>query len=230
MDSLNVEKYLDIVNKEREVRELKDFIPLYPMLRVENKKLYIGTMLVKADDNVWSSTEQIKPKYWVLIDINNDKIVEFNKTNNKDFVIGNMIPKNVDNKQKEMSKYTVEKTLQYKNYLINDIKNEQLPIQKKLANILGYNMEVDGEIVNINDYLLSNLEKEIKSKIDDLVNVLIQSKYVSITIYYDNLFNQIIKNYKSYNNIDYEKMKLCIEIMNNYYDGIVGIDNFFNIQ
>ncbi len=26
-----------------------------------------------------------------------------------------------------------------------------------------------------------------------------------------------------------EKIKLCIEIMNDYYDGVIGIDNMFNI-
>ena len=199
------------------------------MLRVENEKLYVGVMLTEDKDNVWSKEEHIKPEYWVLIDVNENKILEFNKTEDKDFVIGNLIPKNIDNKQQEISKYTVEKTLQYKNYLIEDIKNEELPLQKKLSSILGSEMEIDGEKVNINDYLLSNLEEDIKSKINDLVDILIQSKYGSITFYYDNLFNQIINNYKNNKIIDNQKVKLCIEIMNNYYDGVIGIDNFFNI-
>lgn len=90
-------------------------------------------------------------------------------------------------------------------------------------------MEIDGEKVNINDYLLSNLEEEIKDKIDDLVDILVQSKYGSITFYYDMLFNQIIREYQKDNNINKNNIKLCIEIMNNYYDGVIGIDNFFNI-
>ena len=199
------------------------------MLRVENGKLYVGVMITDEKDNVWSKDEQIKAEYWVLIDIETDKIIEFNKTEEKDFVCGDLILKNVDSKQKEMSKYTVEKTLQYKNYLINDIKNEQLPLQKKLSSILSDEFEIDGEKVNINDYLLSNLEEDIKSKINDLVDILIQSKYGSITFYYDQLFANIIKDYKQNKIIDKEKMKLCIEIMNNYYDGVIAIDNFFNI-
>ena len=90
-------------------------------------------------------------------------------------------------------------------------------------------MEVDGEKVNINDYLLSNLEEDIKSKINDLVDILIQSKYGSITFYYDQMFTNIINNYKKDKVIDKEKIKLCIEIMNNYYDGVIGIDNLFNV-
>lgn len=229
MNNLNLDKYLNIVNDEKIKKGLTTYIPLYPMLRVENEKLYVGVMLTEEKDNVWSKEEHIKPEYWVLIDIDEDKIVEFNKTEDKDFVIGNLVPKNTDNKQQEILKYTVKKTLQYKNYLINDIKNEELPLQKKLSNILGSEMEIDGEKVNINDYLLSNLEEDIKSKINDLVDILIQSKYGSITFYYDKLFTNIVNRFKKDNIIDNEKIKLCIEIMNNYYDGVIGIDNLFNI-
>lgn len=229
MNNLNLDKYLNIVNDEKIKKGLTTYIPLYPMLRVENEKLYVGVMLTEEKDNVWSKEEHIKPEYWVLIDIDEDKIVEFNKTEDKDFVIGDLVPKNTDNKQQEISKYTVKKTLQYKNYLINDIKNEELPLQKKLSNILGSEMEIDGEKVNINDYLLSNLEEDIKSKINDLVDILIQSKYGSFTFYYDKLFTNIVNGFKKDNIIDNEKIKLCIEIMNNYYDGVIGIDNLFNI-
>lgn len=229
MNNLNLDKYLNIVNDEKIKKGLTNYIPLYPMLRVENRKLYVGVMLTEEKDNVWSKEEHIKPEYWVLIDIDEDKIVEFNKTEDKDFVIGDLVPKNTDNKQQEISKYTVQKILQYKNYLINDIKNEELPLQKKLSNILGSEMEIDGEKVNINDYLLSNLEEDIKSKINDLVDILIQSKYGSITFYYDKLFTNIVNRFKKDNIIDNEKIKLCIEIMNNYYDGVIGIDNLFNI-
>ena len=130
MNNLNLDKYLNITNNEKVKRGLGNYIPLYPMLRVENNKLYVGVMITAEDDNVWSNTAQVKPEYWVLIDIDTNNILEFNKTSDKDFVIGSLIPKNIDNKQQELSKYTVEKTLQYKNYLINDIKNEELPLQK----------------------------------------------------------------------------------------------------
>ncbi len=229
MNNLNLDKYLNIVNSEKIKKGLTNYVPLYPMLRVENEKLYVGVMLTEEKDNVWSKEKQIKPEYWVLIDVNEDKILEFNKTEDKDFVMGDLIPKNLNHKEQEISKYTVEKTLQYKNYLLEDIKNEELPLQKKLSSIFGKKIEIDGEKVNINDYLFANLEEDIQSKINDLVNILIQSKYGSITFYYDNLFNQIINTYKNNKTIDDEKIKLCIEIMNNYYDGVIGIDNFFNI-
>jgi len=229
MNNLDLDKYLDIANKEKINRGLNNYIPLYPMLRVESNSLYVVVMLTEENDNVWGIEGNVKPEYWMLIDINSDKIIEFNKTIDKDFVIGNLIPKNTLNKQKEISKYTIEKTLQYKEYLTNDIKNEQLPLQKKLSSILGNDMEIDGEKVNINDYLLSNLEEDIKNKINDLVDILIYSKYGSITFYYDQLFNLIINQYKNNKTIDENKIKLCVEIMNNYYDGVVCIDNIFNV-
>lgn len=229
MNNLNLDKYLNIANEEKIKRGLETYIPLYPMLRVVDNKLYVAIMLTAEEDNVWGVDGNVKPEYWVLIDVNTNEILEFNKTKDKDFVIGNVIQKNTENKQKEISKYTVEKTLQYKNYLIEDIKNEQLPLQKKLSTVLGNEIEIDGEKVLLNDYLLSNLEEDIKSKVNDLVDILIQSKYGSITFYYDQLFNSIIKEYKDNKIIDEEKIKLCIEIMNNYYDGVVCIDNVFNI-
>lgn len=229
MNDLNLDKYLNIVNEAKTDYGLDKFIPLYPMLRVEGNNLYVGVLLTEKEDDVWNVEGKVKAKYWILIDPLTDEILSWNKTTEKDFVIGDIIPKNIDNKQKEISKYTIEKTLQYKDYLINDIKNEQLPLQKKLSNILGNDLEIDGDLININDYLLSNLEEDIKNKIDDLVNILIQSKYGSLTFYYDKLVKQIINSYIKEKKIDKTNIRLCIEFMNNYYDGVINIDNFFNI-
>ena len=62
-----------------------------------------------------------------------------------------------------------------------------------------------------------------------MVDILIQSKYGSITFYYDQLFNSILNEYKNNKKINKDRIKLCIEIMNNYYDGVICIDNVFNI-
>lgn len=229
VSSLDLNVYLNMINEKNKELGLTNYIPLYPMLRVEKEKLYIGLMMVNEKANVWNMKESIKPEYWALIDIDNNEILEFNKTEEKDFVIGNLIPKNTNNKEQEISKYIVKKTLQYKNYLIEDIKNEELPLQKKLSIVLGENFEIEGEKVNINDYLISNSEEIIKMRINDLVDVLVQTKYGSITFYYDQLFSDIVNNYKQNKIIDIEKIKLCAEVMNNYYDGVIGIDNFFNV-
>lgn len=229
MNNLNLDKYLDIVNKEKKNKGLESFIPLYPMFRVEKNKLYVGVMITDENDNVWSKDSKVKAEYWVLISIDDDSILEFNDTSKYDFVIGKLIEKNTNNKQEEISKYIVKKTLQYKNYLIEDIKNQDSPLQKKLSSLLDNEIIIDGEKININDYLVSNLEQDIKQKVDELVDILVQSRYGSITFYYDNLFKQIIDEYKSNNIIDKEKLSLCCEIMNDYYDGVIGIDNFFNI-
>lgn len=229
MNNLGLEKYLNIVNEEKIKRDLSTCIPLYPMLRVCDGKLYIGVMITEEKDNVWDKSGCVKPEYWVLIDINTNEILEFNETSKKDFVVSNFIEKNYEDKQKEISKYTVQKALQYKNYLIEDITNEQLPIQKRLSSILGDEFEVDGEKIDINNYLMSHLEEDIKDKINELVDLLVMSKYYGpITFYYSNLFSQIVEQYKKDKSINNEKIKLCVEIMNNYYDGVIGIDNFFN--
>ena len=230
MNNLKLDDYLEIVNKEKLEKGLVEYTPLYPMLRKVDNKLYIGVLLTKNNANVWAKENSIKPEYWVLINPSNNQIMEFNETSKNDFIIGKLIPKDIENKQKEISKYAVAKTMQYKEYLMNDIKNDELPIQKKLAHILNNEITVDGKKVNINDYLIANIEQDIVDKVKELIDLLVTSKYNSITFYYDALFNDIITKYKNNNEIDKEKMALCAEIMNNYYDGVIAIDNFFNIN
>jgi len=230
MERIILDNILEIVNKEKERRNLDDYIPLYPMLRVENSKLYIGVMLSHKEDKIWDIESSFKTGYWALLDINNLNVIEINKTEDKDYVNGS-INDNKENKYnlKELSEYEVMKTLEYQEYLMNDIKMDELPIQKKLSKVLNNELEVDGEKVNIQDYIMANIETELKEKVKELVDLLVQSKYSSITFYYETLYNQIIREYKENNIINNEKMNLCIEIMNNYYYGVAGINNFFNL-
>lgn len=123
----------------------------------------------------------------------------------------------------------MKKIEEYTNYLLNDIKNDNLPIQKKLAVVVGNWIDIDGEKVNINDYIMANIEDDVRGKIKELVDIVIRSKYSNITLYYDILFNNIVEEYKNTNNINYDLIDSCIEIMNNYYGGIVGIKNLFNV-
>ena len=140
-----------------------------------------------------------------------------------------MIDINKTNDQKELSIYEMKKIEEYTNYLLNDIKNDNLPIQKKLAGVVGNWIDIDGEKVNINDYIMANIEDDVREKIKELVDIVIRSKYSNITLYYDILFNNIVEEYKNTNNINYDLIDSCIEIMNNYYGGIVGIKNLFNV-
>ena len=50
MDKINLDDILDIVNEEKIKRGLDNYAPCYPMLRVENNKLYIGTILTNLKD------------------------------------------------------------------------------------------------------------------------------------------------------------------------------------
>lgn len=230
MDKLNLDHILEIVNKVKKDKGLDKCIPLYPMLRVEDDKLYIGVMLSNQSDDIWNANENFKAEYWALLDINNLNVLEINKTDDKDYITGvSNDTKQVTTNIKELTEYEVKKTLEYQEYLLNDIKNDELPIQKKLSIILNNEFEIDGEKVNIQDYIMANIEDELKQKVKKLVDLLVQSKYSSITFYYNELFNQIITEYNQSKIINKDKMTACIEIMNNYYYGVKGISNFFNI-
>ena len=229
MDKFSLDGVLSIVNDELKKRKMESFGPLYPMLRRDNDKLYIGVLLTDWKEDIWNKDNNIKPCAYVLLDVNNFNILEINKTRDKDFARGELKPNDSLDAQKEISEYSVKKSMQYKKYFMDDIKNDLLPIQKKLSNVLNNEIEVDGEMVNINDYLMANLDTEITKKIDELVDLLLDSKYGSINFYYENLIKNIIKEYNEKGTINTDKMMACAEIMNNYYYGVVGIDNFFNV-
>lgn len=91
-----------------------------------------------------------------------------------------MIDINKTNDQKELSIYEMKKIEEYTNYLLNDIKNDNLPIQKKLAVVVGNWIDIDGEKVNINDYIMANIEDDVRGKIKELVDIVIRSKYYII--------------------------------------------------
>ena len=228
MNDEKLEKYLNKVNEEKVNKGLENFVPLYPMLKIKDNKLYVVVMLVKEDANVWDMNAKVVPEYEVLIDPLKEQVLSFSKTDLNDFKNTNNEGKM--NKEKEISKYTVQKTLEYKNYLLEDVKNEKLPLQRKLADIFGEDFQMDGENVNINEYLFATFEPEIKNKIDELVHLLVCSKYTSLTFYYNMIFQEIIECYKENQTIDREKIKLCLDIMNYYYDGVVGIDKIFNME
>ena len=229
MDKFSLDGILSIVNDELKKRKMENYGPLYPMLRKEDNKLYIGVLLTDWNDDIWNKDNNIKPSAYVLLDVNNFNILEVNKTKDKDFVKGDIIPNKVLDNQKELSEYSVRKSMEYKKYFMDDIKNDLLPIQKKLGNALNNEIEVDGDMVNINDYLIANMEPKITEKIGELVDLLLDFKYGSINFYYENLIKNIIKEYNEKNTINTDKMKICAEIMNNYYYGVVGISNFFNV-
>lgn len=225
----NLDTYLSLVNEAKKEKGLNDYTPLYPMLRVEEGKLYIAVLLVKETDNIWDRKEACKAHYWVLIDIDQKKIVEFNKTEEKDYVGEQVINLELNDHKKEMSMYFVDKALKYKEYLMNDIKNDYLPIQNKVMDVLK-EIEIDGEKVNFKDYLYANIESKISDKINELVDVVMKEKYHSMIVLYESLMNQIITDYKSKKEFDKQEILLCLEIMSNYYEGIIGIDHLFNLS
>lgn len=81
--------YIDEMNNELRRRGmLNDYIPTYPILRIENDKLYVGSFIFKDNTEVFNSTIKVKPIYWALQDVETLKVLEFNETKEKDYVMG----------------------------------------------------------------------------------------------------------------------------------------------
>lgn len=63
-----------------------------------------------------------------------------------------------------------------------------------------------------------------KAEIDKSVDLIVASKYNSITTYYDVLFDNIVSEYVNEN-----KIKVASEIISLYYSGLDAIENLFNL-
>ena len=61
MNDEKLEKYLKKVNEEKVNKGLENFVPLYPMLKIKDNKLYVVVMLVKEDANVWDMNAKVVP-------------------------------------------------------------------------------------------------------------------------------------------------------------------------
>ena len=216
-------EYDDLAREEAKKHGVDKCSTLKPMFKVQDNKLYVVV-------GICDGFGKIKPEYWALFDIITDQMVEFTKTTEKDFVIENGAEKQVLLPMKEELKCIAEKTLQYKEYFREDFKNFHTPIQQKVINVLGNEVTVDGEIININDYIFANTEEKIDDKLNELVRMVMCRKKELMDFYFDFLGTQIINEYKLYKSFDLKKLKLYAEILNtNYGQSNCYTDDFLGI-
>ena len=227
-----------ITNKIYEIMKqnnLKDGITLFPMLRKDNDKLLLGSLIEVNDEELFKKDKVVRPKYWIIIDINNYSLIELNKTSEKDYMNSNLIPLNKEfddtfkKEMKELEQYSINKDIQYREYLMNDIKNEIINSQRNILDNIKNTLIVDNKKVNATDYLIANVEEEINNQVKEIVNLITTNKYSSIIYYYQSLIEEILNEYKATNNINIEKMKLASQILESYYGEYCGIKYFFNV-
>lgn len=227
-----------ITNKIYEImkdKNIENGVTLFPMLRKENNKLLLGSLIEINDEELFNKDKVVRPKYWVILDINNYSLIELNKTEEKDYMDSNLIPldKEFDDtfkkETKNLEKYSISKTIQYRQYLMDDIKNEITTTQNNILNNINNTLIVDDKEVNATDYLIANVEEEINEQVKELVNLITNNKYSAIIYYYQSLIEEILNEYKNTNNINIDKMKLAAQILESYYGEYCGIKYFFNI-
>lgn len=61
----------------------EDFGLYGPLFRKENDKLCLGYMIMEVNDN----NRILRPRYWLLQDISNGNIIEFNDIKDKDLLV-----------------------------------------------------------------------------------------------------------------------------------------------
>ena len=218
------DKILNIVNKEKKEKGLNNYAPLLPSIIRKDDDLKILVLLTKDEDNVWDIKENIKADYWVVLNIKTLKIEEFNKTSDKSYLFKDFIKADRDD-AKEITKYMINKKIEYKKYFMDDLVKESMIEQEKYSKLIDDKIKVDDKYVNISDYIKADLEKEALSLIEDITDkmsdLIIRAKYSVITYYYDELFNRTVDGYLNDKKISEEKIDAIIEILKNYYVGVL---------
>ena len=228
-------KITDRIYEIMKENNLTDGVTLFPMLRKENNKLLLGSMIEITDEKLFENDKVVRPQYWITLDINDYDLIELNKTSEKDYMDSNIVPldKEFDDKfkeeQKELSKFSIDKNIQYREYLLKDIQNEIAKSQKKIIDSIHNKLIVDNEEVDATEYLNSMLAEEIESRVNDLVELIVTNKYSSIIYYYQQLIKEIIDEYKENGIINDKKMKLASQILDSYYGEYCRIKYFFNV-
>jgi len=234
----NIKFCKDITNsiyKIMEDNDIKNGYTLFPMLRRDGNKLLLGSLVEGENNEVWSRNKVVRPQYWVILDMKDFSLIELNKTSEKDYMDSNIIPldREFDDEftleSKNVAKFATAKKIQYKDYLMNDVKNEIINTQNKILDAIDNKIILDNEIIDARDYLIANVEAEISSKVQELVELIVNEKYSAIIYYYQCLIEEIIKEYLDKNTINIEKMKLAATILDTYYGSQYGIKYFFNV-
>ena len=216
-------------------KHLGDVCVLFPMLRKENDKLLLGTLVEINDEDQLKRLKKTRPKYWMILDNENYEMLEFNETSKKDYMDPSIIPldKEYDDtfakEEKELIKYELDKRAQYTNYLLKDVKDEVINAESNILDAINHTLIVDDKEVCAEDYLIANIEEEIKKEIEELIKLVVNNKYSAIIYYYQTLIEEILKEYKKTKNINIKKMKLASTILSKYYGEVYGIKYFFNV-
>lgn len=218
------DKILNIVNEEKRVKGLDNYAPLLPSIIRRDDKLKILVLLTSDEDNIWDIKENIKACYWVLLNAKTLKIEAFNKTSDKDYLYGKPIKADRDD-TKEITKYMIDKKIEYKKYFMNDIKKESKTIYEKYAKLLDNKIKIDDGYVDISAYIVSNTEDEVSEFIEkmsgEMSDIVTRAKYSVIPYYYNEIFERTIDEYLNDSKISEEKIDAIIEILKNYYVGIL---------
>ena len=224
---------ISIGSKFVEEKKIEDGMILYPMLRVEDEILKIAIMIETKDEKLWNEKKMKRPHYWATFDINDKSLIELNDAYTKDYMKTDNIPLDLEYedpwriKNEEFDKFIIDKQIQYKEYLLKDIKQE-LNNYSDILDAVDNKLIIDNEKVDAKDYILANIEDEVVEKAKDLTELVATGAFSFIDKYYQTIWNEIREEYIESGTINREKMDLASNIMDKYYGDKYGIKDLFN--
>lgn len=227
----------EVTNEISKIMDAKGIngVTLFPMLRKEGDKLLLGSLIEENDEELFKKNKVVRAKYWIILDSNDYSLIELNKTEEKDYMDTKIIPLNKEyedafrEESKQIEKFTIDKKIQYKEYLMKDIEKEISGTHNKILNAINNTIIIDNERTNATNYLIANVEEAIENKTKEIVEFIVMNKYSAIIYYYQTLIEEILNEYKNTNIINIDKMKLASTILDTYYGEVYGIKYFFNV-
>ena len=202
-------------------KENNEIVLSEPLFRLENNKLYLGYLLLNFTDDY-----KIKrPTKWLLQDMFNGNVIEFNNIVDKDFTTIEQLP--LDTLFEDKGTSTV----------YDDFNNISISFSKwikdtkeKLNNSNTYNeniLKIDNNLINPKEFILANSDSVFNEMYDVLFNKLGNLIEEGNKEYQNSLFEEIRNEYSN-NSINKELIKKYVNLNKYLFPETIELINNFN--
>ena len=202
-------------------KENNEIVLSEPLFRLENNKLYLGYLLL----NFTNDYKIKRPTKWLLQDMFNGNIIEFNNIVDKDFTTIEQLP--LDTLFEDKGTSTVYEDF---NNISISFSNWMKSTKEKLNNSNTYNesiLKIDDNLINPKEFILANSDSVFNEMFDVLFNKLGKLIEEGNKEYQSSLFEEIRNNYSN-NIIDKELIKKYVNLNKYLFPETIKLINSFN--
>lgn len=188
-----------------------DVILYEPIFRIENDILCLAYLIIDFNDEFNNDYRIKRPVEWLIQDIKNGEILEYNNIKNKDYSTTSDLPLNMlfDNNGDSILYDNI-------NLITRSFQQWQKDTLKNLYGNINYEsnllyeekvMKINNELFSPKDYILANIESSFDKMFNILFNDMGNAITESFNEYSCSLFESIRKKYETNNQIDKDLIK-----------------------